>query len=391
MNFLPFFLTWSLITGLAFFYLGKRTIRVFDKSRRLAWIIIALMYLLVIIPFLLLMLRAEGLALDMALLAGYAVLGFSTIAIFLFLAVDVWRFVFRIASVFRSPSEKETDIERRRFLIQSAHFGVLGAAASVSAYGFLESHSRPRLERVDIPLPNLPPAFEGFRILQFTDLHVGPTIKQSYVESVVEQIALLSADAIVFTGDLVDGSVGWLRDDVSPIAQLSAPSGKFFITGNHEYYSGVGPWVREVERLGYQTLINQHHLIANGEAQLILAGVTDYGGGQFDPSHRSSPEKSLEGAPANVTKILLAHQPRSVFSAASLKFDLQISGHTHGGQFFPLNFLVGLNQPYISGLHRHDDTWIYVSRGTGYWGPPLRLGIPPEITIFRLTRPKQVR
>lgn len=375
-----FFLTWSLITALAFFYAGRRLAE--SGYRRTAWGSAAVLFALVMSSLMLRIRRVESLWLDIGLSIGYVTLGFLTSVILLYFARDVLKLFRRVLP--KSPPS--FDPERRRFLIRSTHLGVLAAASAASGYGFLESHGRPRVENVDIPLPHLPPSFDGFRIVQFTDLHVGPTIKRDFVESVGQIVQSLSGDMIVFTGDLVDGSVGWLRDDVAPIRDLSAPFGKYFITGNHEYYSGVMPWVREAECLGYDPLINAHRVIEKDGSRIVLSGVTDVVGGGFEPSHASDPDRAFDGAPSGLVNVLLAHQPRSVFEVEHLPVDLQISGHTHGGQFFPFNLVAALNQPYIKGLHRHGRTWVYVSRGTGYWGPPLRLGIPPEITVLRLVR-----
>lgn len=375
-----FFLIWSLITALAFFYAGRRVAE--SGYRRTAWWTSGALFALVMSSLMLRINGVEGRWLDAAMSIGYIALGFLTSVIILYLCRDLLK-LFRRAIPKRAPT---FDPERRRFLIQSTHVGILVAASAASGYGFIESHGRPRVEYVDILLPHLPTAFDGFRIVQFTDLHVGPTIKRGFVESVAQIIQSLSGDMIVFTGDLVDGSVGWLRDDVAPIRDLSAPFGKYFITGNHEYYSGVMPWVREAERLGYDPLINAHCVIEKNHSRILLAGVTDVVGGGFDPSHASDPDRAFDGAPSDLVNVLLAHQPRSIFDADHLPIDLQISGHTHGGQFFPFNLVAAMNQPYIKGLHRHGRTWVYVSRGTGYWGPPLRLGIPPEITVLRLVR-----
>ncbi len=171
---------------------------------------------------------------------------------------------------------------------------------------------------------------------------------------------------------------------LKPLKDLDAPRGVFFITGNHEYYSGVEPWLDEMQRLGLTVLLNDHRLLEQQNSKIVIAGVTDYSAGQFIPAHASDPHKAIQGAEAVPVKILLAHQPRNIFAAASAGYDLQISGHTHGGQYLPWKYLVTLNQPYIAGLHRHEHTWIYVNRGTGYWGPPLRLGVPSEITLFKL-------
>jgi predicted MPP superfamily phosphohydrolase len=278
------------------------------------------------------------------------------------------------------------DSERRRFLLNMTNIGILGTSALLTGYGFYEARRKAILEEVRIPIPNLPPEFNDYTIIQFSDIHAGPTIKRNFVQSVVEQINHISADAIVFTGDLVDGTVSNLRDDVAPLKDLYARDGVFFITGNHEYYSGVQPWLEEVNRLGMRILLNSHHLIKRGEKNLIMAGVSDITAENFIPSHKSDPAAALHGAGEDAVKILLAHQPKSIYAAEKAGFDLQISGHTHGGQYIPWSYLVTLSQPYIKGLHQHNNMWIYVNRGTGYWGPPLRLGIPSEVTKLILTR-----
>ena len=212
------------------------------------------------------------------------------------------------------------------------------------------------------------------------------TVKRDWIETIARQVEELKPDLLAFTGDLADGSVPHLRDEVAPLADLRAPYGKFFVTGNHEYYSGAEPWVEEVDRMGYRVLLNEHDLISKNGSSILLAGVTDYSGGTFLPHHRSDPAKAVEGAPADTVKILMAHQPRTVYAAALLGFDFILTGHTHGGQFFPWNLVATIGQPYIQGLHNRDGAWVYVSKGTGYWGPPVRLGARSEITVFTLTR-----
>jgi predicted MPP superfamily phosphohydrolase len=219
----------------------------------------------------------------------------------------------------------------------------------------------------------------GFVSLLFTGL-----------ETIVEQANALAPDIVAFTGDLVDGSVPHLRHEVAPMAELAARYGRYFITGNHEYYSGAEPWVEEADRLGFDVLLNEHRVLQHGTGRILLAGVTDYSAGQFVKRHASNPEVAISGAPSCEVKILLAHQPRSLYAALPLGFDLQISGHTHGGQFFPWNLLAALGQPYIAGLHKHENMWIYVSRGTGYWGPPLRLGARSEMTVIKLIKATQL-
>ena len=201
----------------------------------------------------------------------------------------------------------------------------------------------------------------------------------------LDAVNALEADMIAITGDLVDGSVARLAPHTEPLGRLSSRFGTFFVTGNHEYYSGAHAWIAEMRRLGLSVLINEHVVLEHFGESVVVAGVTDFSAHHFDPSHRSDPAAALAGAPKKAAvKVLLAHQPRSAFAAAKAGFHLQLSGHTHGGQFFPWNFVVKLLEPFAAGLHRLDDLWIYVSRGTGYWGPPKRFGAPSEITQLRL-------
>jgi predicted MPP superfamily phosphohydrolase len=255
----------------------------------------------------------------------------------------------------------------------------------VTFLGFWNARRTARVKTVDIPLAGLPAALHGFTIVQISDIHVGPTIRQRYVEGIVDAVNRLQPDLVAITGDLVDGSVLELGAQVAPLAGLVSRHGSFFVTGNHEYYAGADPWIHELRRLGINVLINQHVVIEHAGAQLILAGVADFTAAYFNESHRSDPGAALLGAPAGaLIKILLAHQPRSAPAAAKAGFHLQLSGHTHGGQFLPWNFFVRFQQPFTAGLHRLGGLWIYVSRGTGYWGPPKRFGAPSEITRVRL-------
>ncbi|HZM43377.1 MAG TPA: metallophosphoesterase [Burkholderiales bacterium] len=268
------------------------------------------------------------------------------------------------------------------------HQGALAVpalAALAAIVAFVNARRRAGIRRVDIPIAGLPAALNGFSIAQISDLHVGPTIKRDYLDRVVDAVNGLGADMIAVTGDLVDGSVRDLARHTEPLAKLTARHGAFFVTGNHEYYSGVDAWVMELRRLGLAVLMNEHVVLSHEGASVVVAGVTDYSAGYFDPAQHSDPARAITGAPIDAGfRLLLAHQPRSAFAAAPAGFDLQLSGHTHGGQLFPWNFVVRLFHPFTAGLHRVGGLWIYVSRGTGYWGPPQRLGAPSEITYLRL-------
>jgi predicted MPP superfamily phosphohydrolase len=260
-------------------------------------------------------------------------------------------------------------------------------AVLATLVGFVNARRRAGVVKVDVPIRNLPEALHGFTIAQISDVHVGPTIKAPYVDAIVDAVNELKADLIAVTGDIVDGSVRDLAGHTAPLARLTARHGAYFVTGNHEYYSGEPAWTAEFRRLGLHVLMNEHVVLTHQGERLVVAGVADYSAHHFNPAQRSDPAAALKNAPADAAaRILLAHQPRSAPAAAAAGFDLQLSGHTHGGQFWPWNLFVRLQQPFTAGLHRLNDLWIYISRGTGYWGPPKRFGSPSEITHLRLVR-----
>ncbi len=255
----------------------------------------------------------------------------------------------------------------------------------MTAWGFINARRTAAVVRVDVPIAGLPEDLHGFSIAQISDIHVGPTIKRGYLQSIVDVVNDLNVDVVAVTGDLVDGSVEELSHHVAPLGGLSSRHGTFFVTGNHEYYAGAHAWISELERLGLNVLMNEHVVLQHGAPTVVLAGVADYSAVHFDKSHRSDPHAAMSGAPLDAAvRVLLAHQPRSASEAAKAGFQLQLSGHTHGGQFWPWNFFVRFQQPFTAGLHRVQDLWIYTSRGTGYWGPPKRFGAPSEITHLRL-------
>lgn len=258
-------------------------------------------------------------------------------------------------------------------------------AVLATLVGLFNARRRAAVVEVEVPVANLPVELTGFSIAQISDVHVGPTIKQPYVTAIVEAVNGLNVDVIAVTGDVVDGSVGQLAAHVAPLSALRSRYGTYFVTGNHEYYSGAQAWTQEFQRLGMHVLTNEHVVLTHGVHQIVVAGVTDYSAHHFDPRNRSDPAVAMQGAPAGaVVRILLAHQPRSAEAAADAGFDLQLSGHTHGGQFWPWNHFVRFQQPFTAGLNKLRDLWVYTSRGTGYWGPPKRFGAPSEITRIRL-------
>ncbi|GGC85382.1 metallophosphoesterase [Undibacterium terreum] len=270
---------------------------------------------------------------------------------------------------------------------EGSALAVLAGALLFTIVGWFNARRRAAVVDVTVPITDLPAELVGFTIAQISDIHVGATIKRRYLSAIVDKVNSLNPDIIAVTGDLVDGRVAELKSHTSPLKRLHSRHGTYFVTGNHEYYSGALPWIAELRRLGLTVLLNEHVTLQHEGHTVVIAGVTDYTAGHFYAEHASDPVAALRGAPQDAPlKLLLAHQPRSSFKAAEQDYDLQLSGHTHGGQFFPWNFFVRFQQPFTAGLHKIKNLWVYTSRGTGYWGPPKRLGAPSEITRIRLSR-----
>lgn len=314
--------------------------------------------------------------------AGFFVMGLILVLFPLTLLRDVVLLVRRGAAAVRPPSAP--DPARRDFLRAVSSLGVIGSSSALTATGTAQARQRAEVKRVRVPIEGLHPDLVGLRIAQISDLHLGPILRRAWLEEVVSAVNQLRPDLIAVTGDLVDGHVADLRDEVGALRRLRAPHGVYFVTGNHEYYWDALAWVEEVRRLGLDVLVNEHRVVARGAARLVVAGVTDFSARTSVRRHASDPGKALAGAPEADLRLLLAHQPKSVLAARKLGVDLQLSGHTHGGQFFPWNLVVGFFHPLAKGLGRFDRTWLYVSCGTGTWGPPLRTGVPAEITELEL-------
>ena len=242
----------------------------------------------------------------------------------------------------------------------------------------------PVVERVALGLPRWPAALDGFRIVQISDLHIGPILDRRFAASVVERCNALRPDLVVITGDLVDGDAERVGDELAPLADLRAARGVYFVTGNHDYYSGADAWVARVEQLGIRALRNQHVAIVHGEAAFDLVGVEDHHAHMVSGTHREDLAAALAGRDPERAAVLLAHDPLTFKRAARLGIDLQLSGHTHGGQIWPFRYLVRLSTPYVVGHYREGAAQLYVSRGTGFWGPAMRLFAPGEITEITL-------
>jgi hypothetical protein len=302
------------------------------------------------------------------------------LSVFWLVVADLGRLVrFGALRLARRPAEPMSP-SRRRFLVGTA----VGAAGASVGVGMIKARGEHDVVDVEVTLAKLPKALDGFTIVQLSDLHVGLTIDRAFVERVVAKANALNPDVIALTGDLVDGHVDDLRDDVAPLAELRAKHGVFAITGNHEYYSGADPWIAHISSLGARYLRNERVTISRGGASFDLAGVDDWSADGY-PGHGEDMPKAFAGRDASRALVLLAHQPRQVRKASELGVDLQLSGHTHGGQIWPWHYVVRLQQGGL--LHGHydiGDTQLYVSGGCGYWGPPVRLFAPLEITRVTL-------
>ena len=307
--------------------------------------------------------------------AAYVWMGLAFFVVVLLAVTDLAQLVTRLGGLATDLPALEP--ERRVFLKRSIAAVVALAAIGLGIAGLGEGLARVRVKKIRVSLRRLHPQRVGYKIVQLSDIHVGPTIGRAFIEEIVAQTNALAPDMVVITGDLVDGRLHALRDAVAPLASLKAKDGVFFVTGNHEYYSGVEEWLEYLPTLGIRVLRNERVVIGSGPDAFEIAGVDDWS------AHPDLP-RALAGRDRGRVLILLAHQPKQIFEAAQADVDLQLSGHTHGGQLFPFNLLVRLQQPYVAGFAMHEGTAIYVSRGTGYWGPPMRLGSPAEITHIEL-------
>jgi len=259
---------------------------------------------------------------------------------------------------------------------------VLGGSVLALALGALAAFRGPRVERVNLPIAGLHPELEGFRIVQISDLHVGPNIGRRYVQRVVDEARALKPDLIALTGDIVDGPVERLANDVAPLAELARDGKAYFVLGNHDCYAGADVWVAHFRSLGMRVLLNSHEVISRGGARLLIGGVVDPAYGRVRPDARAA----IAGGSGDL-RLLLAHNPRLAQLGAEAGFDLQLSGHTHAGQFFPWTLAIRLvHAPHVAGLSREGRMVVYVSAGTGTWGPPVRFGTNPELTLLRLVR-----
>lgn len=276
------------------------------------------------------------------------------------------------------------DVERRRFLARVTAGGAVLASAGVSGFGMWSAFHPPVVNEVAVKLPGLPKALDGFSIVHLSDIHVGPVIRRRFMDELVRRCNALRPDLVCITGDLVDGHVASLAPAVSALSELKSRHGSYFVTGNHEYYWSDAAWAEALERMDVHVLRNRHVRIGDTAASFDLVGVDDWSAGKMGFSQGYDLAAATAGRDSERASVLLAHQPSNWKVAAREGMGLQLSGHTHGGQFFPFTLAVSAIWEHDAGLFHEGGRHLYVSRGTGFWGPPLRVGAPPEIVRVTL-------
>ncbi len=280
--------------------------------------------------------------------------------------------------------------DRRIFLARTAAATSLAGAGAIGLIGLRYAKFHVETPEIPVKLARLPAELSGFKIAVLSDLHIGPTLRESFTRRVVDMTNGLKPDMTVLLGDIVDGPVSLIGGDVKPLGGLRAPHGVFFVTGNHEYYSGAKEWVHFIKRIGIRVLMNERVSIGDkhpGGETFDLAGIGDRRAGMFVKSHAQNIGKAVRGRVDERELVVLAHQPSQISHVEKVNPGLQISGHTHGGQIWPWTYAVRLAEPYLCGLYRHNEnTQVFVTRGVGYWGPPIRFLAPAEIPCLVLQR-----
>ncbi len=395
-------------------YLWSRLVRSTTRPgrtrRRLTWVLVVV----AVLPVAALLLR-RTLPLDVAAPLDWVAYTWLGTAFYLFLALLVLepvRLALRgrtrrpaptpvpVASVAGaaagpSPAEEDRDGQetapdpsRRLFLARGLAATAGVAALATAGTGLYLANSAPVVRRVPITLPRLDPALDGLRIVTFSDGHLSATYGGRRFERLVEIVNEQRPDVVAIVGDLVDGDVDELAGEAAPLADLVSEQGVFFVTGNHEYFVDTRAWLRHLPTLGVEVLRNERVPIRRGAASFDLAGIDDRTAARSGlAGHGADLDAALDGRDEAVPVVLMAHQPVQVEQARAAGVDLQLSGHTHGGQLWPFDYAIRLDQPSVEGLSRHGDTQLYVTSGAGYWGPPMRIGARPEVTVVELRAP----
>jgi len=382
--------------GFIWFRMVRSTTRPGRVRRRLTWLVVALGLLIAVaVPL------GARLSIDAAAPLEWAAFVWLGTAFYLFVALLVLEPVRLLARLVRrrrpppepvpGPTAEPTAeplpaaVPRRLFLARGLAVTAGAVALGAAGTGAVIAASPPAVRRVPITIPGLDPALDGLRIVTFSDAHLSATWRRARLERVVELVNAERPDVVAIVGDLVDAPVSELREDVAPLADLVSAQGVYFVTGNHEYFTDTEPWMRHLPTLGVDVLRNERVAISRGSATLDLAGIDDrIAAGSGVPGHGADLDAALDGRDDAVPVVLLAHQPVMVEQARAAGVDLQLSGHTHGGQLWPFHYAIRLDQPAVEGLSRVGDTQLYVTTGAGYWGPPMRVGARPEVAVIEL-------
>ena len=385
-------------------YLWWRLVRGTTRPGRARRRLTVLLAVLALLPVLAVLLRRQ-LSLDTS--APLAWVGFVWLGLALYLVVALvalepvrlllrrWPRRSRAVPVDGAPATDDlepsasADSSRRLFLARGLAVTAGAVALGTAGTGAYLANTAPVVRRVPVTLAGLDPALNGLRIVTFSDGHRSATYGGRRFERVVETVNGQRPDVVAIVGDLVDGSVEELREDVAPLADLVSAQGVYFVTGNHEYFVETRAWLRHLPTLGVDVLRNERVPITRGSAAFDLAGIDDRTAAASGlPGHGADLDAALDGRDDGRPVVLLAHQPVQVAQAQAARVDLQLSGHTHGGQLWPFDYAIRLDQPVVSGLSRHGDTQLYVTTGVGYWGPPMRIGARPEVTVVELRAPR---
>jgi predicted MPP superfamily phosphohydrolase len=328
-------------------------------------------------------------------LVQYLFMGFIGVVLLTFIFAEIIQIFFTLWNFGARQMQKKNpgpqDVSRRMFLTEGLARGIVVASTAATGLGYVQAEYGPKITPVTLYPKNFPKEFDGLTIAQISDVHIGPLLRKEFLQSVVDQVLSLKADLIFITGDLVDGTVEQLRDFVDPLKQLHAREGIYFCTGNHEYYSGANEWMDYLETIGITVFRNSNKIfsrpsLTGGDStKILIGGVYDWHADRFFEDQKTDPAAAAQTHEAVNCKILLAHNPYSIDGAAAAGFNLQVSGHTHAGQFYPFAFVEKLFLKHVEGLYQiNENTQLYVNRGTGFWGPPNRLGKWSEITHFTL-------
>ena len=369
------FLFGFIVLNMYVYFRIKKYFSVNNKYFKVIYIILGLMF-----PFSFLIAKFVEFKYSFYLLwTGNFWLGVLFLGLFLFIFADLMFFVAQ------KTVKSEFSNKRRKFISDGFKLMLLTSWLTEVGMGLKNYYNDPIIKKIDIKIKNLPDSFKGFKIAQISDIHIGQLATKKTLETIVKQVNSLNPDIVAITGDLADGSTGFLFDEIKPLENLKSKYGVYFVTGNHEYYSGIGQWIIALRKLKNIKILNNESIkLEINKEKIYLIGVNDREGIKYAKCFVQDFEKAFSKVPEESVKILLNHQPADLEEAAAYNCDLVLSGHTHGGQIWPFGYIVEAQQKYLKGHFKYKNTQLYVNQGTGCWGPPLRLQSRNEITLITL-------